>query len=110
MMPCKRSGGWVPTPGQLEQLALAPQDGPALQSAYAKSNQRLWTTIRPLCAQAMGSLEVADKIGLDTRIHLVLDQTKEKEKEAANEAMRQVGDIRAGRGPCLARTRRPTRC
>ena len=95
-MPCKRPGGWTPAPEQLQKLALAPQDGPVLQSAYARSNQRLWTTIKPLCAQAVGSAEIAEKIGVDTCIHLVLDLTNGKDKEAAGEAMRQVGETRAG--------------
>lgn len=94
--PCKRPDGWVATPEQLQKLALAPQDATVLQDAYRKSNQRLWTVIRPLCAQALGSMEVADKVGQDTCIHLVLDQTRDKDKEAAYEAMRQVAEIRAG--------------
>ncbi|MDB4935805.1 MAG: hypothetical protein JWP87_2777 [Labilithrix sp.] len=99
MMPCKRPGGWVATPDQLQKLALAPHDGPALQDAYAKSNQRLWSTIKPLCGQAIGSLEVAEKVGMSTCIHLVLDLAQAKEKDVANEAMRQVAEIRAGLRP-----------
>jgi ferric-dicitrate binding protein FerR (iron transport regulator) len=99
MMPCKRPGGWVASPDQLQKLALAPHDGPALQSAYAKSNERLWSTIKPLCGQAIGSVEVAEKVGMSTCIHLVLDLAQAKEKDAANEAMRQVAEIRAGVRP-----------
>lgn len=102
MMPCKRPASWVASPGQLDKLALAPGDGPVLQDAYAKSNARMWGTIKPLCAQAVGSVEVAEKIGVDTCIHLVLDQTKEKEKSSVNEAMRQVAEIRAGQRPMPA--------
>lgn len=101
-MPCKRPAGWAATPAQLEKVALAPQDGPVLQDAYAKSNQRMWAVIKPLCAQALGSAEVAEKVGLDTCIHLVLDQTRDKDKESAYEAMRQVAEIRAGQRPAPA--------
>ena len=96
MMPCTRSREWTTSPEQLQKLALAPGDGPALQYAYARSNERLWTVIKPLCAQALGSLEVAEKVGRDTCVHLVFDQAKQKEEDGANEAMRQVGEIRAG--------------
>jgi ferric-dicitrate binding protein FerR (iron transport regulator) len=102
MMPCKRPGGWVATPDQLQKLALAPHDGPALQDAYAKSNQRLWSTIKPLCGQAIGSVDVAEKVGMSTCIHLVLDLAQAKEKDVANEAMRQVAEIRAGLRPMPA--------
>jgi ferric-dicitrate binding protein FerR (iron transport regulator) len=99
MMPCKRPGGWVASPDQLQKLALAPHDAPALQSAYAKSNERLWSTIKPLCGQAIGSVDVAEKVGMSTCIHLVLDLAQAKEKDVANEAMRQVAEIRAGVRP-----------
>jgi ferric-dicitrate binding protein FerR (iron transport regulator) len=102
MMPCKRPGGWVASPDQLQKLALAPHDGPALQAAYAKSNERLWSTIKPLCGQAIGSVDVAEKVGMSTCIHLVLDLAQAKEKDAANEAMRQVAEIRAGMRPMPA--------
>jgi hypothetical protein len=101
MMPCNRPDKWLAKPDQLEKLALAPSDGPALQDAYAKSNQRMWGTIQPLCTQAVGSAEVAEKIGLDTCIHIVLDMAQKKEKDAAD-AMRQVGEIRAGLRPMPA--------
>jgi hypothetical protein len=49
--------------------------------------------------QIMGNLEVVEKIGPDTCIHLVVDQTRDKDKGATQEAMRQVGEIRAGLRP-----------
>ena len=96
MVPCSRESAWLPKPETLQKLALAPQDGPTLQSAYKQSNARLWAVIRPLCAQEVGSEKVADRIGLDTCQHLVLDSMRAKDPEAANEAMRQVGEVRAG--------------
>jgi ferric-dicitrate binding protein FerR (iron transport regulator) len=99
MRPCKRPASRVASPEMLQKVALAPDDAPVLKSAYEKSNQRLWGTIRPLCGEALGSLEVADKVGLDTCTHLILDVAQGKEPEATNEAMRQVGEIRAGLRP-----------
>jgi ferric-dicitrate binding protein FerR (iron transport regulator) len=99
MVPCSRESGWLPKPETLQKLALAPQDGPVLQTAYKNTNTRLWTVIRPLCAAEVGSEKTADRIGLDTCIHLVLDSSSGKDREAANEAMRQVGEVRAGLRP-----------
>jgi hypothetical protein len=99
MRPCSRESAWLPKPETLQMLALAPQDGPVLQSAYKSSNARLWTVIRPLCTQEVGSDKVADRIGVDTCIHLVLDSVRTKDSEASNEAMRQVGEVRAGIRP-----------
>jgi ferric-dicitrate binding protein FerR (iron transport regulator) len=96
MVPCSRESSWLPKPDTLQKLALAPQDGPVLQSAYKQSNARQWAIIRPLCAQEVGSEKTADRIGLDTCIHLVLDSSRGKDLEAGNEAMRQVGEVRAG--------------
>ena len=99
MVPCSRESGWLPKPDTLQKLALAPQDGPVLQAAYKNTNTRLWTVIRPLCAAEVGSEKTADRIGLDTCTHLVIDSTRTKDADAANEAMRQVGEVRAGLRP-----------
>jgi hypothetical protein len=97
--PCQREKNWQPSPGNLEKLGLAPHDGPTLKSAYTRSNERLWAVIRPLCAEALGSAEVAEKIGRSTCEHLILDVENKKDVEAVGEAMRQVGEIRAGIRP-----------
>jgi hypothetical protein len=102
-IPCMRPKGWYPSESQLVEAGLTPQDGPTITEAYRKSFQRLWGTIKPLCAQALGSsAEVVDKIGPGTCIHLVVDMARTSDGEAANEAMRQVGEIRAGLRPMPA--------
>ena len=98
-VPCTRPPGWTPKPDTLASMGLTPNDGAAVKSAFAQSNQRLWSVVRPLCVQAIGSAEVADKIGPSTCIHLVMDLAREKDNEAVNEAMRQVAEIRAGQRP-----------
>ena len=45
---------------------------------------------------ALGSDAAVDKIGPDTCIHLVLDVARDKDRETQSEAMRQVGEVRAG--------------
>jgi hypothetical protein len=98
-VPCFRKGGWKPSPESLGALGLAPDDAPALTEAYQQSNQRLWSVIRPLCIEALGHEAAVDKIGPDTCIHLVSDMTREKDRNGWAEAMRQVGEVRAGLRP-----------
>ena len=100
-MPCinVKNDAWSPSPEKLNKLGLAPQDGAVIKNAYAHSSQRVWAAIKPLCAQAIGSAEVAEKFGPDTCIHLVVDAESERDSEAARTAKRQVGEIRAGVQP-----------
>jgi hypothetical protein len=98
-MPCFRKDGWTPSPDTLNALGLAPQDAATLKSVYAHSNQRVWAAVKPLCAQVLGSAEVAEKVGPDTCIHLVVDIENKRDGEAAQQARRQVGEIRAGMRP-----------
>jgi hypothetical protein len=70
-----------------------------LKDAYAKSNQRVWAQMKPLCATAAGSPEVAEKLGASTCTHLIVDVAQADDRAAANEAMRVVGEIRAGLRP-----------
>jgi hypothetical protein len=98
-IPCLRDKTWMPSPESLQKLGLAPHDSSVLQNAYKKSNERLWNVIRPICAQSIGSVEVADKLGAGNCQHVVLDVENKKDSEAVGEAMRQVGEIRAGLRP-----------
>lgn len=97
--PCERKPDWQPSPEQLQKIGLAPQDAPVLKDAYKHSNERLWNAIKPICAQAIGSAEIAEKLGRDTCQHVVLDVEDRRSAEAVAEAMRQVGEIRAGMRP-----------
>jgi hypothetical protein len=98
-IPCERGARWTPPPSMLDALGLAPQDGPPLRDAMLKSNRRLWSQIKPICAEAAGSPELAEKLGLNTCTHLVLDLARSKDDEGTAEAMRRVGEIRAGIRP-----------
>ncbi|MDF2693197.1 MAG: hypothetical protein K0S65_1580 [Labilithrix sp.] len=101
-MPCFRKEGWTPSPEQLNALGLAPHDATTLKNAYAHSNERVWAAIKPLCAQTIGSAELAEKIGPATCIHLVLDLENARDGAATTEARKQVGEIRAGTRPTPA--------
>ncbi|MBX3229165.1 MAG: FecR domain-containing protein [Labilithrix sp.] len=100
-VPCidAKGNGWTPKPERLDKLGLAPHDGPALNAAYKHSSERLWATIKPLCAAAVGSAEVATRIGPDTCTHLILDTELDKDPAATQKARELVGAIRAGDAP-----------
>ncbi len=83
----------------LNKLGLAPQDVPALKEAWTRSNTRVWTALKPLCAQAVGSAEVAEKIGASTCIHLVIDIADKDDHEGTRQAFADVGAIRGGAKP-----------
>lgn len=68
----------------------------AIHDAYVASNSRLWSQIEPICAQVAGSDAVAKKIGMNTCIHLVLNTARAADGQATDDAMREVGEIRAG--------------
>ncbi|MDB4995111.1 MAG: hypothetical protein JWM74_2543 [Myxococcaceae bacterium] len=97
--PCSDSKEWKPKPESLDKIGLAPNDAVTLKDAYAKSNQRVWAQMKPLCAAAAGSPEVAEKLGASTCTHLIVDVAQADDRAAANEAMRVVGEIRAGLRP-----------
>jgi ferric-dicitrate binding protein FerR (iron transport regulator) len=101
-VPCIRPKDWTPKPDTLTGMGLTPNDGAAVKSAFAQSNQRLWSVVKPLCAQAIGSAEVAEKVGPSTCVHLIMDVTQDKDGAGYDEAMRQVGEIRAGQRPMPA--------
>jgi hypothetical protein len=98
-LPCNQPKEWRPKQDSLDKLGLAPNDATTLRDAYAKSNQRVWAQIKPLCAQAAGTSEVAEKLGTSTCTHLIVDVARADDNAATNEAMHVVGEIRAGQRP-----------
>jgi hypothetical protein len=100
-MPCMniKENPWTPSSKVLDELGLAPQDAATIRSVYARSNQRMWAALKPLCAQAIGSTDIAERIGPDTCIHLVLDIESERSRDQAMTARRQAAEIRAGLRP-----------
>jgi len=100
--PCFKPSGWKPSAEQLEELGLAPDDVEPIDAAYKRSYERLWKTIRPLCAKAIGNAEVVDVLGPDTCTHVVVDALRKQENSGVGEAMRQVAEARAGQRPAPA--------
>lgn len=93
---------WKPSKDRLNKLGLAPDDGPTLTSAYQRSSDHLWSIIKPLCAAAVGSADVATRIGPDTCIRVVMDTEKERDPAGFAASRRLVGRIRSGEEPMPA--------
>jgi hypothetical protein len=98
-LPCEREQNFVPGAEDLPELGLTPEEVPLLADAYRRSLQRSWGEVKALCTQALGSAEVAEKLGRNTCTHLILDLARRGDSEAVDEGMRQVAEIRAGQRP-----------
>ena len=97
--PCPRQESWDYTPKQLDELGLSPDDGPAIHEAMAQSAKRVWSTLRPLCIDALGgSAATADKLGAATCQTLLFDVARSKGGDE-NDDLRVTAEIRAGLRP-----------
>jgi FecR-like protein len=94
-VPCS-TPGWRVSAEALDTLGLAPDDAAPLEAAYARSRERLWEVLRPLCVAALGSEKVPELLGRTGCISGILAAARETDQAAAGEAMREVGEIRAG--------------
>ncbi len=98
-IPCIRDTPWKPTDRVVNRLGLAPQDTKAIEEAYAASNKRVLDQIKPLCAKALGSAEVADKVGATACIDAIQNSAKRADPKAAKEALSRAAEAQAGKRP-----------
>ncbi|HEX8794182.1 MAG TPA: hypothetical protein VF765_24735 [Polyangiaceae bacterium] len=97
-VPCwQPKDGHSYSPGDLDKLGLAPQDGPVVQAAMKRSEARTWGVIKPLCAKALPGANV-DQLGEDgcTKI---LEAFADQNGTPGNEVVRQTAEIEAGLRP-----------
>jgi hypothetical protein len=94
--PCLEEKGWKAKPEELELLGLGADDGEVLRAAFRRSYDRIWRTVRPLCAKVIGDADIVDSLGPDTCIHVVVDASRRQDGALADEAIRQVAETRAG--------------
>jgi hypothetical protein len=95
-------GGRLPDQEMLDALGLAPGDRDAIKTAYERSQKRLWSKVKPLCAAAIGSDDLAETIGFGTCRHVVLGVAQKRDGKASSDAMRGAAEIRAGLRPMPA--------
>lgn len=98
-LPCRRAKDWTPSADELDRLGLAPDDSELLRRAYERSNRRVWSTLRPLCIEAVGNESVVDMLGPDTCTQVVLNLAKAADAESSRAAMLEVAQTRAGERP-----------
>ena len=102
--PCPRQESWDYTPKQLDELGLSPDDGSAIHEAMAQSAKRVWSTLRPLCIDALGgSAATADKLGAATCQTLLFDVARGNGGDEHND-LRVTAEIRAGLRPASEAT------
>jgi hypothetical protein len=98
-VPCGGTkGDYSYTPGDLNKLGLAPQDGPIIQQALQQSHARTWAVLQPLCSQALGGLDVS-KLGQQACMSILMDQANGKGDGSYDEDVREVAEILAGTRP-----------
>jgi len=101
-LPCRLPDAVGGSTNPFEGLALSPDDTSTLRGAYQRSNARVWTVVRDLCADATGSVDAAERLGTYTCTHVVLVQATERDRASVNDAMKKVAEIRAGERPMPA--------
>jgi hypothetical protein len=92
VLPC---ASFNPSPDTIDGLGLAPHDVPVVQEAFVAARAVAWAQVRPLCASAVGSLNAADRLGLEACPQLILSSEKTTNPNAADVAMRAVAATRA---------------
>ena len=93
VLPCE---SFNPSPETINGLGLEPHDIPVVRDAFVAARAVAWGQVRPLCASAVGSLNAADRLGLEACPQLILSSEKTTNSNAADVAMRAVAATRAG--------------
>ncbi|MBX3226592.1 MAG: hypothetical protein KIT84_31965 [Labilithrix sp.] len=96
-IPCIRDTPWTPSERAVDRLGLAPSDVDVLKDAYAASNKRMQEAIRPLCAQALGSPEAAEKVGASQCIDVINNTARKTNADDTKAALSRVAEVQAGK-------------
>ena len=79
----------APVPGQPD----------AAREAYANANKRVLGQMAPLCAVALGSAEVAERVGPSACLRAVVDAARRESPEKLRQALVRVADVNSGKIP-----------
>lgn len=69
----------------------------AVLAAQKRSAARTWDAVRPLCVQAIGDESIADMLGTQTCMHVVVGTSRKGKDGYASH--RDIADIRSGKRP-----------
>lgn len=81
---------------ELDELGLSPDDGKTLVEAHRRSNARVWATLRPLCAKAVGDDTVVDLLDRSDCLGVLERAATKSDVGAGAAARRLVGEVHAG--------------
>jgi hypothetical protein len=101
-IPCIRDTPWKPSERQIDRLGLSHTDVKAIEEAYAASNKRVLDQIQPLCGKALGSPEVAAKVGATACIDAIQNSAKKADPKAAKDALSRAAEVQAGKRSAAA--------
>jgi hypothetical protein len=81
---------------EVDALGLSSDEGTVLTEAHRRSNARIWSTVRPLCLQAIGNAEVVDLLGPSKCIDVIDKAATKRDFLATADARRHVAEVHAG--------------
>lgn len=90
---------WNMSESELDELGLSPEEGEVLAEAHRRSNARVWAALRPSCARAVNSPEVADLLGPSGCMTLIEEASEKADLLGPTNARRQVSEVHAGLRP-----------
>jgi hypothetical protein len=96
-IPCIRDKTWTPSEQVVARLGLAPADVDVIKAAYEASNKRVTEQVKPLCAQALGSADAAEKVGVAGCIDVIQSTARKTNPDAAKAALSRVAEVQAGK-------------
>ena len=93
-LPCPVREDWIPDERDRAELGLSPTEMATLSDLYRDSSARLWSMVKPICAEALNiEANVAERLGL-SHCSDVLDGRAREDADL----LRRVAEVRS-RGP-----------
>lgn len=100
-IPClqRPESGWNIDAALAKRFGWSPQETETIMEAFWRSNERVWSVIRPLCLNVLPDEVAVDRLGATGCQSLVESSAKEKDPMAVRHAKQQVGQVRGGLQP-----------
>jgi hypothetical protein len=92
--PCSSNGDWKMKPETAAALGLSPADTATVEAALKRQSQAMWSSVASSCASAVGSGQLAERLGLNVCTEIVSQGAK-----SSGSDLQRVADVRAGNVP-----------